>query len=301
MKHFLKLTDYSTDDLVNLLRRGLELKTLHKQGKTPKPLQNQVLGMIFEKSSTRTRVSFEVGAYHLGGYAIYLNQQISQLGRGETYTDTAKVLSKYVDMVMIRTFSQDQLENFAKASTVPVINGLTDLYHPCQIMADLLTIHEKKKSVRKQIITYVGDGNNMAHSWVMASLAMGFELRISTPKDYAMDNQVMELAKESDHIFIENDPKKAVENCDVIYTDTWFSMGQEVTEEKKNLFMPYQVNQNLVSLAKDDAIVMHCLPAHRDEEITSDVMDGKQSVVFDEAENRLFAQMAIMEFLNQKS
>lgn len=297
MKHFLKLSDFTTDELVNLLKRGIELKKLHKLGKCPKPLQGKVLGMIFEKSSTRTRVSFEVGAYHLGGYGIYLNQQISQLGRGESYADTARVLSRYVDMVLLRTFSEERLLELAKYSDVPVINGLTDMHHPCQILTDMMTIHEKKQSVRRQVITYVGDGNNMAHSWVNAAKAMGFELRIATPKNYEMHEAVIEKTKEMKNVLVTNDPVEAVTGSDVIYTDTWFSMGQEVTEQKKKAFLPFQVNQELVSKANSGAIIMHCLPAHRGEEITDEVMDGPQSVIFDEAENRLYAQMAILESL----
>lgn len=296
-RDFLTLKDVSKDELLHLIKRAHELKKLVKAGKCPKPLSGQVLGLIFEKSSTRTRVSFEVAMHHLGGYAIYLNQQISQLGRGESYADTARVLSRYMNVLLLRTYSHSAVEELARFADVPVINGLTDSFHPCQLIADLLTIFENKNDVQNQTISYVGDGNNMTHSWIQASILLGFPLRVATPKGYEIDKEIAEEAASYSHIQTSHDAVQAVEGCDAINTDTWFSMGQEVSDEKRKAFAPFQVNGELIKKAKKDAIVMHCLPAHRGEEITDEVMDGAQSVVFDEAENRLYAHMAILEFL----
>jgi len=296
-RDFLTLKDFSRDELLNVIKRAQELKKYVKDGKCPKPLENKVLAMIFEKPSTRTRVSFEVGMIHLGGSSIYLNQTTSQLGRGETYSDTARVLSRYVNGIVFRTFSQDRLDELAKHSTVPVINGLTDLLHPCQIVADLVTLTEHHKNIQTMTLSYVGDGNNYTHSWMMASSLLGFNLKIATPHGYEVDPTIQKMCESQAQISYSNDPEQAVKDCDVVSTDTWFSMGQEVTDAKRNAFSNFQVNSNLMKHAKKDAVVLHLLPAHRGEEITDEVMDGPQSIIFDQAENRLFGQMAVLEKL----
>lgn len=302
-RDFLTLKDLSRDELLKLLGRAVVFKKQIKgkkqikDGKCPKPLAGKVLGLIFEKSSTRTRVSFEVAMHHLGGHSIYLNQEMSQLGRGETYADTARVLSRYMNGIVLRTYSQDTLQELASHATVPVINGLTDLHHPCQLVADLLTLTEHKGDVSRLIVSYVGDGNNMAHSWIQAAALLGFDLRIATPQGFTVDDRLRKEAASVRNILLTQDPKQAVKGADAINADTWFSMGQEVSDAKRAAFQPFQINAELLKLAKKDAVVMHCLPAHRGEEITDDVMDGPQSVVFDEAENRLYAHMAILEFL----
>jgi len=295
-RDFLTLQSFTKDEILSTVDRAIEFKKLVKQGACPKLLSGKVLAMIFEKSSTRTRVSFEIGMQHLGGQAIYLNQNMSQIGRGETYADTARVLSRYVDVIMFRTFSQQNLKEIAGHATVPVINGLTDEFHPCQVVADLTTLKENKKDLEKMVVSYVGDGNNMTHSWMAASSLLGFELKVATPKGFEV-NEDIKKSFASANISYSDDANEAAMECDAINTDTWFSMGQDVSDDKRKAFWPFQVNADLVKLAKDDAIVLHCLPAHRGEEITDDVIDGKQSVVFDQAENRLYAQMAIMERL----
>lgn len=296
-KDFLTLKDFTKDELTAVIGRARELKKLVKEGRCPKPLTGKVLALVFEKSSTRTRVSFEVAMYHLGGHAIYLNQSMSQLGRGETYADTSRVLSRYVNAIVFRTFSQANIEELARYADVPVINGLTDSFHPCQLLADLMTIKEKGKDLEKMTVCYVGDGNNMAHSWMMAAALLGFELRVATPEEYGVDAVIRKSLEPASNISYGTDPAWAVRGCDVINTDTWFSMGQKVSEEKRKALRPFQINEALVKRAKKDALVLHCLPAHRGEEITSAVMDGPQSVVFDEAENRTYAQMAVLERL----
>lgn len=295
-RDFLTFKDMKRDEVFYLVNRAIELKSLTARGECPKPLAGKTLGLIFEKSSTRTRVSFEVGMFHLGGYSIYLNQDMSQLGRGETYADTARVLSRYVHGVVLRTFSHDHLQELAQYATVPVINGLTDLFHPCQVMADLVTLQEHGKDLETMTVSYIGDGNNMAHSWMMAADLLGFHLHVATPKGFEVSDDVRALVKSSKIKFF-LDPAQAVEGCDAINTDTWFSMGQNESDEKRQAFAPFQVNQDLLSKAREDALVLHCLPAHRGEEITNDVLDGSQSVVFDQAENRMYAQMAILELL----
>lgn len=296
-RDLLTLKDFNGDELTQLIERAKTFKDLVRKNACPKILTGKVLGLIFEKSSTRTRVSFEVAVHHLGGSAIYLNQEMSQLGRGETYADTARVLSRYLDGLVLRTYSQTALVELAKYAMVPVINGLTDEHHPCQLVADLLTILEHKGTLKNVIVSYVGDGNNMAHSWIQAAELLGFTLKIATPPGYGVQPEFAAVAKACKKITLTEDPKEAVQGSDVVNTDTWFSMGQEVSDEKRHAFAPFQVNTGLMALAKADAIVMHCLPAHRGEEITDDVMDGAQSVVFDEAENRLYAHMAILELL----
>lgn len=298
-RHLLSLFDLKESEIYSLLERGVKLKKIKQSGKEHRPLAGKSLAMVFEKSSTRTRVSFEVAMYELGGHALNISSSGSQLGRGETYEDTARVLSRYVDGIMVRTFEQNRIEKMASVAQVPVINGLTDLYHPCQVLADLLTVTENFGAVKPLHISYVGDGNNMANTWVTAAIILGFKLSIATPKGYEPAAMVLGKVKSGGYpnISITYDASEAVRNADVINTDTWVSMGQEGAgeSEKKALFTPYQVNEKLLSLAKPNAIVMHCLPAHRGEEITDQVMDGPHSRVFDEAENRLHIQKAILE------
>ncbi len=294
-KNLLTLNDLTPRELTSLLKRALEMK---KKRSSVKPvLKGKILGLIFEKSSTRTRVSFEAAMVRLGGSSIYLDKQASQLGRGETYADTARVLSRYLNGLVLRAYAQSDLEELAAHAPIPVINGLTDEFHPCQVMADLLTLLEFKKDLKKIKVAYVGDGNNMANTWIQAAMILGFDLRLGCPQGYGPDKTLMAESKQFKNILITDDPIEAVAGCDAINTDTWFSMGQEVSDEKRNVFKKFQVNQKLVSHAHPKAIVLHCLPAHRGEEITDEVMDGPQSVIFDEAENRLHVQMALLEKL----
>ena len=301
VKNLLSLFDMDASEIDGLLERAAWLKSMQKAGKPHRPLDGKTLGMVFEKSSTRTRVSFEVGMYELGGHALNLTTNASQLGRGETYEDTARVLSRYVDAIMMRTFEQERIVKMAAGSSVPVINGLTDLLHPCQVLTDIFTVIENRGSIRDQKIAYVGDGNNMANSWINAAIILGFELRLACPEGYDPAAMIFDKVKSGGHsnITLTRDARVACEGVDVINTDTWISMGQEGPEEekKRKLFMPYQVNGELLSVAKKDAIVLHCLPAHRGDEITDEVMDGPKSRVFDEAENRLHVQKAILEKL----
>ncbi len=293
-KNLLSLLDFKAAEIETLLKSAHHFKSLRGKKKHPKPLEGKTLAMIFEKSSTRTRVSFEVAMFELGGHALNLSSQESQLGRGETYEDTARVLSRYVHGIMIRTFSQRNIELLAQYATVPVINGLSDLFHPVQLLADLMTIQEEKKDLGKMKVAYVGDGNNLANSWIEAALVLGFELNVACPKGYAPSASLLTQIGHHPHIALMTDPLEAVKSVDVIYTDTWFSMGQKVEDKKRKAFEPFQVNQELLSHAASDAIVLHCLPAHRGEEITDEVMDGAQSRVFEEAENRLHMQKAIL-------
>lgn len=295
-RDFIALKDFSRQELQQCLHRAIELKQLVKKSQVPQILSGKSIALIFEKASTRTHVSFEVAIHLLGGHSIYLNQQSSQLGRGETYADTARVLSRYVNAIMVRTFSHEALVELARFATVPIINGLTDSLHPCQLMADLMTLQEKRGDVSQLIISYVGDGNNMAQSWMEAAAIFGFELRVATPPGYEVDEKLKKDLS-CPHISFGHDANAAVQNAHVINTDTWFSMGQEVTQEKRQAFWPFQVNNELLKQARPDVLVLHCLPAHRQEEITNEVMDGPHSVVFDQAENRLYAQMAILEKL----
>jgi ornithine carbamoyltransferase len=297
-KDFLTLLDYSTKEIIDLLNLARDLKN---QGPSAPPLlKGKILGMIFEKSSTRTRVSFEAAMLKLGGHAIHLSTRDIQMGRGESVSDTAKVLSGYLDGLMIRTFHQSTVEELAQNSSIPVINGLTDDFHPCQALADLLTILEYKGSFKEKKVAYIGDGNNVAHSLMIASAKVGMDCTIITPKNYEPKKEIVayakEIAKQTGAIVeITNDPISGVKNSDVIYTDVWASMGQESeAEERMAHFKPYQVNQELMSHAKKDYIFMHCLPAHRGEEVTADIIDGHHSVVFPEAENRLHAQKALL-------
>ena len=303
MKHkkdLLNLYDLKKEELEEFLTRALELKKKQKKGELYHPLKGKTLGMIFEKPSTRTRVSFEVGMFQLGGLALYMRWTDTQLGRGESVADTARTLSRYMDGIMIRTFSQATIEEFARNATVPVINGLTDLCHPCQILADILTIREKRKSLKGLKVAYIGDGNNIAHSWIHAALRLQFDLTVACPKTHSPAASVLEMAQReaASKITLLHDPFEAVQDAHVISTDTWVSMGQEKEyRERIKAFQNFQVNTRLVEAAARDVMVMHCLPAHRGEEITDEVMDGEHSVIFDQAENRLHIQKAILELL----
>lgn len=306
-KDFLQLSDFSTDEILYLLNEAQELKALQKQGKPHPFLSGKVLGMIFEKSSTRTRVSFEVGMLQLGGHAIFLSSRDLQLGRGESISDTGKVLSRYVDGIMIRTFSHESVEELAENASIPVINGLTDLQHPCQVLADLLTILEHKGELAGLKMCYLGDGNNnMAHSLMEGAIKVGMDISIASPLGYLPDGKVTEKAIKAGKltgstVMLTNSPQEAVKDADVIVTDVWTSMGQEEEAAiRVKTFKDYQVNEKLCKHAKNDFIFLHCLPAHRGEEVTTEIIDGPHSVVFDEAENRLHAQKAILKLLLAK-
>jgi ornithine carbamoyltransferase len=299
-RHFLSLLDLSSDELKTLLQRATELKKLHRAGKIHEPLKNKVLAMIFEKSSTRTRVSFEAGMVQLGGHAMFLSPRDTQLGRGEPIEDTARVLSSMVDIIMVRTFEHEKIEKLAEYSSVPVINGLTDWVHPCQLLADMQAWTEHRGDIAGHTVTYVGDGNNMCHSYINAARQLDFKLRVACPEGYDPDPELVKVA--SDRVSIIRDPKEACTGTDLIVTDVWASMGQEEEQKKREKdFSQYQVTEELMSLANKDALFMHCLPAHRGEEVSAEVIDGKQSVVWDEAENRLHAQKALLEFLLTKA
>ena len=295
-KHFLTLLDYSSEELRALLARASELKNMRAQGKTHTPLKGKTLAMIFEKSSTRTRVSFETGMVQLGGHALFLSPRDTQFGRGEPIEDSARVLSRMVDGVMIRTFEHENVEKFAAHSSVPVINGLTDLVHPCQLLADMQTWFEHRGDIKGATVAWIGDGNNMCHSYINAAKQLDFRLNIACPQEYRPNVDIVAQAK--DRVTITNDAVIAVSNADLIVTDVWASMGQEEEQnERLKVFQPFQVNKKLLSHANKDALFMHCLPAHRGEEVSAEVIDGAQSVVWDEAENRLHAQKALMENL----
>lgn len=303
-KDFLTLDDFHTNEILYLLEEAIELKSLQKQGKPHPYLSGKVLGMIFEKSSTRTRVSFEVGMLQLGGHAIFLSSKDIQLGRGESISDTAKVLSRYVDSLMIRTFSHESVEELAEHATVPVINGLTDLHHPTQVLADLLTILEHKGKLAGIKMCYLGDGNNnMAHSLMEGAVKVGMHISIASPPGYLPDGKITQKAIEAatltgSKVLITHNPLEAIQDADVIVTDVWTSMGQEAeTEKRLKDLQDYQVNGELCQYAKPDYLFLHCLPAHRGEEVTAEIIDGPHSVVFDEAENRLHAQKAILKLL----
>jgi ornithine carbamoyltransferase len=292
-RHFLAIPDFSREEILATLDLAARMKS---GAYRERPLAGKTLAMIFAKSSTRTRVSFEVGAYQLGGHALFLSSRDIQLGRGEPIRDTARVLSRYVDGIMIRTFDQGDVEELAEWGSVPVINGLTDLLHPCQIMADLQTIHENLGPDLDQVkVAWIGDGNNMANSWLNAAYRLGFELRIATPEGYRPDPAILERAKENAKIVLTDDPREAGQGADVINTDVWTSMGQEEeTAARERAFQGYCVDEALMSSASGRAIFLHCLPAHRGEEVTEGVIEGPQSRVWDEAENRLHVQKAIM-------
>lgn len=289
-RHFLDLDCFDTKTLNDIFMLAHE----EKRNRCARPFAGKTLAMIFEKPSTRTRVSFEVGVKQLGGEVVILSQESSQLGRGETIADTARVLSRYVDAIMIRTDRHDKLLELAEYASVPVINGLTDRTHPCQVMADIMTFEEHRGSLAGKVITWVGDGNNVASSWIQAAAHYEFEMRVATPESLEPDEDIVIRAREKGaKIILGNDPVAAVSGADCVMTDTWVSMGQEAGA-RHNLLFPYQVNEKLMALAKPDALFMHCLPAHREEEVTSAVMDGRNSVVWDEAENRLHAQKGIL-------
>lgn len=300
-RHLLTLYDFTKEELNLFLKAGEDLKLKSKMGEKTPILSGKKLGMIFEKPSTRTRVSFEVAMYELGGHAIYLSSNELQLKRGETIADTARVLSRYLDGIMARVFSHKDLVELANHSTIPVINGLSDMFHPCQVLGDLLTIKEKKGKLEGIKLTYVGDGNNVCHSLMIGGVKMGLKVVVSTPKDYQPDPEVIKMAKECEkdggELHLIEDPVEAVKDSDVIYTDVWVSMGQEDSEIKKKKLLPYQVNKELVKYAKEDFIFMHCLPAHRGEEVVDEVIDSTNSVVFDQAENRLHIQKGILSLL----
>jgi ornithine carbamoyltransferase len=295
-RHFLTLLDLEPAELDWVIDRAIELKKMRRAGEIHEPLKNQVLGMIFEKSSTRTRISFEAGMTQFGGSAIFLSSRDTQLGRGEPIEDSARVMSRMVDAIMIRTFDHETVEKFAAYSKVPVINALTDDFHPCQLLADMQTYKEHRGSIKGKTVTWVGDGNNMCHSYINAARQFDFKLNIACPEGFDPHQQLLD--DNSDRVQIIRNPKEAVINSDLIVTDVWASMGQEEEQKARMVkFADYQVNKELMDLANSDALFMHCLPAHRGEEVSAEVMDDLESVVWDEAENRLHAQKALLEFL----
>jgi ornithine carbamoyltransferase len=295
-RHFLSLLDLSTDELHSIVRRATELKRMQHRGDIHTPLKGKNLGMVFEKSSTRTRVSFEVGMSQLGGHALFLSPRDTQLGRGEPIEDSARVLSRMLDIIMIRTFEHEKLELFAAHSQVPVINALTDLLHPCQLLADMQTYFEHRGDIQGKTVTWIGDGNNMCHSYINAARRFGFRLNIACPEGYDPEPGILAAAGESAAIL--RDPMVAAKGSDLVVTDVWASMGQEHEQKaRQEVFAAYQVNDELMANAASDALFFHCLPAHRGEEVTASVMDAPNSVVWDEAENRLHSQKALMEFL----
>ena len=294
-KDFLKLSDLTKSEALVLLKKAADLKGMRANGIPHQPLKGKSLGMIFNKNSTRTRISFEVGMFELGGHSLFLTPDQMQLGRGETIADSARVLSRYLHGILIRTFDFKEVVELAKHASIPVINGLTDLNHPVQVLSDLFTIHEKLGRVDGVKIAYVGDGNNITYSWMTAAAMFDLKLSIGCPS--SCKPQSPEDLNIGGSIEVFEDPIEAVKGADVIYTDVWVSMGQEATDEKTSLLKPYQINQSLVEAAKKDVLVMHCLPAHREMEITSEVLEGKHSIVFDQAENRLHLQKALLETL----
>ena len=295
-RHFLTLQDLSADELRALLTRAGELKAMQRAGTLYEPLKNKVLGMVFEKSSTRTRVSFEAGMIQFGGSSIFLSPRDTQLGRGEPIEDTARVLSRMVDCVMIRTYEHEKIERFAEYSQVPVINALTDRHHPCQLLADLQTYFERRGDIRGRTVAWIGDGNNMCNSYIQAAGLLDFTLRIACPEGYEPDGTLLNECHT--HTVLLHDPMSAARGADLVVTDVWASMGQEQEQmERARAFAPYQVSARMMAQAKPDALFMHCLPAHRGEEVAAEVIDGPQSVVWDEAENRLHAQKALLELL----
>jgi len=295
MKHLLKLMDWSTEEITEVLNLADQLKYEKKNGIEHHHLKGKTLGLIFQKSSTRTRVSFEVGMYDLGGSALFLSSNDLQIGRGEPVEDTARVLSRYLDGIMIRTFEQAEVEKLAEYGSIPIINGLTDFCHPCQVLADLMTIREHKGVIKGRKLCYIGDGNNMANSLIVGGIKMGMSVAIACPKDYQPDAEIMKWAAENGDFLCTEDISEAAKEADVLYTDVWASMGQEgEAEERKKIFKGYQINSDVMAVAHEDAMVMHCLPAHRGEEITADVLEAHANEIFDEAENRLHAQKAVL-------
>lgn len=298
-RHFLILLDRSPEELQNLIDIAIRLKEERRKNIKHRVLEGKTLAMIFEKSSTRTRISFETAMNELGGFPMFLSSRDIQLGRGETIKDTARVMSRYVHGIMIRTFAHERVEELAQYSSVPVINALTDSFHPCQIMADMMTMQEKFGTIKGLKVAYIGDGNNMAQSWINGASQMGFHIVIASPKDYQVDNKIVEEAKKyadknGGTITLTNDPKDAAKNANVIYTDVWASMGQEESAKRIKDFQGYQVDNSIMQVADKNAIFMHCLPAHRGEEVSEEVLESAASVIFDEAENRLHVQKAIL-------
>lgn len=295
MKHLLKLADLDKGDILDILNLADQLKYENQHGIEHHHLKGKTLGMIFQKSSTRTRVSFETGMYQLGGQALFLSNRDLQIGRGEPVQDTARVLSRYLDGIMIRTFAQKEVEDLAEYGSIPIINGLTDYCHPCQVLADLMTIREYKKSFDWLKFCFIGDGNNMANSLIVGAISMGMECAIACPKDYQPDAQIMAWAKENGTFTCSEDILACAKDADVVYTDVWASMGQEEEKaEREKIFKNYQINDEVMAAAKPDAMVLHCLPAHREEEITAKVFEAHANEIFDEAENRLHAQKAVL-------
>ena len=295
MKHLLKLADLDKGDILDILNLADQLKYENQHGIEHHHLKGKTLGMIFQKSSTRTRVSFETGMYQLGGQALFLSNRDLQIGRGEPVQDTARVLSRYLDGIMIRTFAQKEVEDLAEYGSIPIINGLTDYCHPCQVLADLMTIREYKKSFDGLKFCFIGDGNNMANSLIVGAISMGMECAIACPKDYQPDAQIMAWAKENGTFTCSEDILACAKDADVVYTDVWASMGQEEEKaEREKIFKNYQINDEVMAAAKPDAMVLHCLPAHREEEITAKVFEAHANEIFDEAENRLHAQKAVL-------
>ncbi len=301
-RDFTKLLDITREECLYLLDRALFLKNVRKAGGEYKPLKDRTLGMIFEKASTRTRISFEIGMKQLGGHAMFLSPAETQMGRGEPVKDTARVLSRYVDAIMIRTYAQSTVEELAQWASVPVVNGLSDLYHPCQILADVFTVKEHRGSIENCRIAYVGDGNNIANSWVEAAILLGFPLAIATPKGYEPDGELVKKARKAGNFMLTTDPFEAARGADVINTDVWVSMGMEKEkEERKKTFAGFCVDDGLLKVASADAIVMHCLPAYRNQEITDEVFERFQDVIFTQAENRMYVQQALLEWLVTKN
>jgi len=295
-RHFLTLNDLSRDELRALIHRAIELKQMQHRGETYQPLKNKVLGMVFEKSSTRTRVSFEAGMAQFGGHAIFLSPRDTQLGRGEPIEDSARVMSRMLDVIMIRTYEHEKIERFAEYSSVPVINALTDQFHPCQLLADMQTWTEQRGDISGKTVAWIGDGNNMCHSYINAARLFDFQLRIAAPAGYLPDATI--VAASEGHVRLCATPAEAVAGADLVVTDVWSSMGQEEEQAaREKAFADYQVDAALMAQAAPDALFMHCLPAHRGEEVAAEVIDGPQSVVWDEAENRLHSQKALLEFL----
>lgn len=296
MKHFLKLLDCTTEEIIELLDLADQLKKYVKEGKEHHFLKGKTLGMIFEKSSTRTRVSFETGMYQLGGHALFISSKDAQIGRGEPTEDTARVLSRYLNGIMIRTYEQNEVETLAKYGSIPIINGLTDFCHPCQVMADLQTIREHKGKLEGLKMCYIGDGNNMANSLIVGGLKVGMAVSIACPEGYRPDGKILDFAKQyGDKFILTDDPKVAAKNADVVITDVWASMGQEEEQAiRAKAFDGYQINVELMALTNNGCMVQHCLPAHRGEEITAEVFEAHADEIFDEAENRLHAQKAIL-------
>ncbi|MGC8976507.1 MAG: ornithine carbamoyltransferase [Candidatus Ratteibacteria bacterium] len=297
-RDFLKIKDLKAEEIYRIFDITKNFKKLRKEKKITENLKNLTIGLLFFKPSTRTRISFEVAIHELGGYSIYLDAEKTQISRGESLKDTARVISRYIDGIIIRTYSQDEIEKFAEYAEIPVINALTDLYHPVQILCDLFTIYEKKKTFENLKITYIGDGNNVCNSLIEGCDLLGIEIRVSCPDEYRPDEKVIKNLKNKNILKISSDPYAFIEDADVIYTDTWVSMGDEQEKEKRiKIFQKYQVNKKLLKKAKKDFMFMHCLPAHRGHEVTGEVIDGPNSIVIDQAENRLHCQKGLLSFI----